>query len=168
MGESCSRMRVLVLDTGPLGLLVHSNKLRREPRLRWLFSLRSQGVTVEVPAAAYYELRRKLADLRNRADNPARKQRFAESIVRLDRLVERVSFEPMTPGILAVASELWAKTVHTNATTAKDKRDINFDLLICASANMKDAVVATENVADIAQHSRAVRWSQLTIHSWNP
>lgn len=54
-------MRVVLLDTGPLGLVTHPNAATKNAQAaRWLRDLLTAGIAVRVPEICDYELRREL------------------------------------------------------------------------------------------------------------
>ena len=57
--------RLILLDSGPLGLIVRAP---REPQvvrcIRWLNAISANGATVVIPEIAHYEVRRELFRIR--------------------------------------------------------------------------------------------------------
>src|SRR5262245_9434294 len=101
-------MRLIILDTGTLGLLTH-------PRARpdglacrqWAQALLAAGIRVIVPGIADYELRRELI----RAGKTS-------GLHRLDAARAGFEFDPMTQAALDKAAVLWAAVRNTGLTTA--------------------------------------------------
>jgi len=78
--------RIIVLDSGPLGLLTSPRAKEENKRCTaWLANLRSIGDEVIIPEIIDYELRRELTLVGASA-----------SLLRLDRLIDQVSYLPLT------------------------------------------------------------------------
>jgi predicted nucleic acid-binding protein len=91
-------MRLVVLDTGTLGLLTHPRARPDAVACRhWAQALLAAGIRVIVPGIADYELRRELI----RAGKAA-------GLRRLDAVRAGFEFDPMTQAALDEAASLWA------------------------------------------------------------
>jgi len=90
--------RVILLDTGPLGLITNP-KLSPESVAcaQWLQTHITAGSRVIVPEIADYEVRRELL----RANK-------TKGIVRLDDLAKFLEYLPMTTPAMRQAAQLWA------------------------------------------------------------
>jgi predicted nucleic acid-binding protein len=111
--------RIILLDTGPLGLITHPQK---NPEIKaWLQKLVLKEVLVRVPEIADYELRRE--PLR------ARKTR---GIQRLDALKASIGYLPITTVMLR-AAELWAQARQQGQPTA-DNRALDGNIILVAQA----------------------------------
>jgi predicted nucleic acid-binding protein len=132
-------MRLVVLDTGTLGLLTH-------PRVRpdtlacrqWAQALLAAGVRVIVPGIADYELRRELI-----------RAAKTSGLHRLDVVRAGFEFDPMTQTALDRAAELWAAVRNAGLTTAPAAA-LDGDAILAAQAILAaDAgdvlVIATNN-----------------------
>jgi len=101
-------MRLVVLDTGTLGLLTHP---RAKPDAlacrRWAQTLLAAGIRVIVPGIADYELRRELI----RAGRTS-------GLNRLDAARAGFEFAALTQAALDEAATLWAAVRNAGVTTA--------------------------------------------------
>lgn len=157
-------MRTLLLDTGPLGEIVHSTTATRDKILSWLLPLQRAGVRIAVPATADYENRRKLTHLAQSTD-PIRARNAEESIRRLDQFITVVSYLPVGRLTVGRASVHWSQSKLRNLVTAPD-HDINFDLLICAAANEENggaSIIATSNPRHLPRFAKAKVWEQISL-----
>jgi hypothetical protein len=94
-------MRVIVLDSGPLGLLMHTKHTKEAGACRaWLGRHLTAGVRVVVPAIVDYELRRELI----RGKIPA-----AVSALDAFNAAEAGRLLLLTSADLRLAAELWAQ-----------------------------------------------------------
>jgi predicted nucleic acid-binding protein len=132
-------MRLVVTDTGTLGLLTHP---RAHPDAlacqRWARALLSAGVRLIVPGIADYELRRELI----RAGKNL-------ALRRLDEIRTGLEFYPITQASLDKAAELWAAVRNVGLSTAHPKA-LDGDAILAAQtilmANSSDLVtIATKN-----------------------
>src|SRR5207244_10797914 len=79
----CLMTRVVVLDTGPLGMIAHPKK---NPAVgAWIRNLVQDGNKVVVPEIADYEVRRELL-----------RAKMSKSVKRLDRLKTTLYYLPLT------------------------------------------------------------------------
>ena len=105
-------MRLVFLDTGPLGLLTNT---RANPKAaqcgQWARGLLSAGVRVFVPEIADYEQRRKLLHTKATA-----------GVRRLDRLKTDFEYAPITTDVMMRAAELWAAVRSVGRPTAPPAR----------------------------------------------
>src|SRR5262245_58095176 len=101
-------MRLVILDTGALGLLTHP---RAKPDARdcrqWAQALLASNIRVIVPGIADYELRRELI----RAGKTS-------GLQRLDAVRAGFEFDPITQAALDKAAELWAAVRNAGLATA--------------------------------------------------
>lgn len=132
-------MRLVVLDTGTLGLLTHP---RAQPKARacwqWAQSLLAAGARMIVPGIADYELRRELI----RAGK-------ALGLQRLDAVRAAFEFDPITQVALDEAARLWAVVRNAGLTTAHpaalDGDAILAAQTILATSAADTATIATDN-----------------------
>ena len=136
-------IRTIVLDSGPLGLIVHQrlSPLVAECRA-WMERHLDAGVEVVVPAIVAYELRRELLRLRH-----------VRSISILDAFTsaEPNRYLELTDSDLRHAAQLWAD-LRTHGRSTADPRAIDVDVILAAQALSlslppSDFVVATSNVS---------------------
>ena len=142
---------ILLLDTGPLGLLAHDRQSIREPIQTWLLQQFSGGATIYLSEVADYELRRELTRLVQAGQLPAS---------RLDRLnqLDRVfTYLPVSTAAWKRAATLWAIARSQGKQTA-DPSALDADVLIAAQALEVQATVVTCNPTHLK--------SLVSIHSW--
>lgn len=145
--------RVVVLDTGPLGLV--SNPKPSPQNLAcaaWLQRLLELGVRVILPEIADYEVRREL--LR------ANKQ---PGLMLLDTLAETLDYLPLTTAAMRQAARLWASARQSGQPTASDNT-IDGDVILAAQAlslDVSDLVIATTNVGHLSRFVPAQLWTEI-------
>src|SRR5215831_16576630 len=133
--------RVVVLDSGPLGLLSYSRSLREASDCNeWLQRHLSNGSTVIVPEIADYELRRELL-----------RTGLTRGILRLETLltVQGIDYLPITTPAMRLAAEFWARARRGGRPTA-DPKALDADVILAAQASLigmaDEVIVATTNV----------------------
>jgi predicted nucleic acid-binding protein len=158
---------IIVLDTGPLGLLAHPKASATATWcVDWLAQVLMAGARVVVPAVADYELRRKLLHIRSQ-----------ESILILDRLIETLDYLAIDRQSVRIAAELWARARFEGRPTAPDLA-LDADCLLAAlaesSAERLDwpgtsgrpetrTVVATTNPKHLRRYVPAEEWSSIKV-----
>lgn len=148
---------MVLLDTGPLGLVTHPRASPVNMRARsWFAGLLAAGTDVRVPEVADYELCRELL-------RAGRKR----GVERLDRLALQIGYLPLDTATVRHAAELWAFARNTGRPTASDAA-LDGDVLLAAQARMlvgsggaDDVVVATANVGHLARFVAAEEWSRV-------
>ncbi len=101
-------MRLVFLDSGPLGLLTNPRGRPKSDQCRqWVKDLAAAGVRVFVPEIADYEVRRKLIHIQAIA-----------GIRRLDRDKATLDYAPITTDVMPRAAELWAAARSAGLPTA--------------------------------------------------
>lgn len=148
---------ILILDSGPLGLLTHP--LRSADVIdvtNWLSRCLLGGARVVVPAIVYYELKRELL----RA-----KKTF--SIERLDAFVNATPgrYIELSDDALRLAAELWAQARQAGLPTAEPKA-LDIDVLVAAQVlssgfAISDVVIVTTNPKHLSQFIAAKHWSEI-------
>ncbi len=142
---------IVLLDTGPLGILVH-------PRISeecqdWLEDILLKEYQVVLPEISDYELRRELLRLNNLA-----------RIKRLDRLKQRLEYLPLTTDVMLQAAELWATARQMGKPTA-DSKALDGDVILAAQAmsieTANQIVIATTNVRHLSLFVNARAWSDI-------
>ncbi|WP_394793246.1 type II toxin-antitoxin system VapC family toxin [Armatimonas sp.] len=153
--------RILVLDTGPLGLLTNPRKPENTLEiLRWAAAHLRAGNRLLVPAIADFEVRRELLRL-NRPTSIA----ALDAFIRLpqDRYI------PFTDNALQLSAILWARARNAGTPTA-DPKELDCDVLIAAQAQEykslhelsdEQIIIATVNVGHLAQFIAADLWSDI-------
>ena len=149
-------MRIVLLDSGPLGLLSNANgKPRADQCRQWTQRLLSAGVRVLVPEIADYELRRKLLHIRAEA-----------GIGRLDQLKTNLEYSPITTEVMLRAAELWADLRRSGQPTAAPG-SLDADCILAAQALLSAGpgdllTVATDNVGHLGRLVDARNWEAVT------
>ena len=105
--EAVPLMRLVFLDSGPLGRWPTPGEAPGRPVPRWVAGLSSAGVRVFVPEIADYEVRRKLLHARGDGGRPA--SRPAQG---------RLDYAPITTDVMLRAAELWADLRRSGLPTA--------------------------------------------------
>jgi predicted nucleic acid-binding protein len=149
-------MRLIFLDTGPLGLISNPRAMPQTLRCRqWARELLTAGVRIFVPEIADYEVRRGLLRVRVTAGLP-----------RLDLVKAGLEFSPITSDIMLRAAELWAYAYQIGRPTAS-KDALDGDCILAAHALLAagpgDVVtVATGNVGHLGRFVDAQLWETIT------
>lgn len=150
-------MRLLVLDSTPLGLLVQRVGVQPADDCRqWLTGHLKAGARVIVPEIVDYELRRELL----RLSKPA-------SLRTLDAFVstEPDRWLPLSSRAIQRAAELWADARRRGTPTA-DPHALDIDVSLAAQALSAGwpaggFVVATSNVSHLFQFVPAAEWRSI-------
>lgn len=147
---------VIVLDTGPLGLVTNPRAEGENLRCSlWMTDLLSRGVQFVLPEIADYELRRELIR--------ANKQRGLE---RLDGLKSTIEYAPITTRAMLSAAEFWAAARARGQATADDL-SLDADVILAAQATVlerqpeDDVIIATTNVGHLSRFARAEHWTAI-------
>ena len=146
--------RVIVLDTGPLGLVTN-------PRLsaesvacaQWLQTQITVGSRVLIPEIADYEVRRELL----RASK-------SKGVARLDDLAKVLEYLPITTTVMRQSAQLWAQARQQGQPTAGDKT-IDGDMILVAqtmSLAIPDVVIATTNVGHLSRFVESELWQTIS------
>ncbi len=142
---------VIVLDSGPLGLLVYPRGLPEvdgcDHRLE---SLIATGHRVVLPEIRDDEVRRELLRLD-----------LGRGLDRLDTLKTLLEYVPLSTDAMVEAAELWADARRHGRPTA-DPKALDIDVILAAQARLltapqDQAVVATANVGHLARFVEARR-----------
>ncbi len=147
--------RFIVLDSTPVGLLVHARPELRTRVEAWMGDLISSSVVV-LPEIVLYEVRRELVRLG-----------AGRSIRLLDGLPGQMLYARLTTSILVHASELWAEGRRTGRPSA-GPRELDIDVILAATAldlaatSDDEVIVATSNVGHLALCVDAREWQSIT------
>lgn len=147
--------RIIVLDTGPVGLLVRSRRVPLADQCaRWLRELLDHGERVVLPAIADYEVRRELARLNAQG-----------ALRRLDALASSMEYVDLTTVMLRRAAQLWGDLRREGRPTA-DPHALDGDVILAAQAlalasPMTPVLVATTNVGHLRRMIDAEEWQML-------
>jgi predicted nucleic acid-binding protein len=143
----------VVLDTGPLGLITQRRGVPvADACKQWLDGLLARDVRIVLPEIADYELRRELV----RAGKSA-------SVIRLDRYVQALHYEPITTNAMRKAAELWAFARQQGLPTAADAA-LDGDVILSAQSLLLpwgQIVVATTNIGHLRRFITAERWTDI-------
>lgn len=118
----------------------------------WLEDRLNDGYRVIIPAIVDYEVRRELV----RASKTA-------GLRRLDEFCNSLEFLSLTDAALRHAAELWAQARSSGRQAAAD-HVLDADMILAAQAlslNDPTAVIATSNVAHLAQFTPAALWKDV-------
>lgn len=138
--------RLILLDSGPLGLIVRAPNLPPVVRcLAWLRSISAAGATVVIPEIAHYEVRREI--FRIRAVGSLRRLEYC-----LDPSSGLVHLTLTTDAIIK-AAEFWAFLRQTGLPTASPDA-LDADAILAGQAALAgqpgDTVtIATTNLAHL-------------------
>ena len=142
--------RTILLDSGPLGLITNPRASKEAAACgQWLVNAVGGGATVMVPAIADYEVRRELIRARRSA-----------GIGRLDALIERVDFLPITTSAMRRAAAFWAEARQRGRPTAADAA-LDGDVILAAQAatlDLAEVIVATTNPKHLSRFVAAELW----------
>jgi predicted nucleic acid-binding protein len=145
--------QVIVLDTGPLGLVTNPKRSAASIACtQWLQKRVASGNRVIIPEIADYEVRRELL----RANK-------TKGISRLDELAQLLEYLPITTDAMRQAAKLWAQARQQGQPTAGDKT-IDGDMILVAQAMSLEAlntVIATTNVEHLSRFVAAELWQNI-------
>jgi predicted nucleic acid-binding protein len=139
----------LMLDTGPLAMLVHPRPDRAFAG--WFAAALAAEQRIVIPEIADYELRRKLLH-----------QDFKQSVARLDSLEVFLGYLPIDTATLRRAAELWAAARHRGHPTAPPAA-LDGDVILAAQAETVGAIVVTEDLQDLSQFVPIRRWTEISF-----
>jgi predicted nucleic acid-binding protein len=144
---------VVILDSGPLGLLCHSRRSAVAVSCeQWLATLLTAGRRVIVPEITDYEVRRELLRMGR-----------TKGITRLDGLAQSTEYLPITTAAMRRAADLWAIARQQGQPTASDNT-IDADMILAAQAltlGVPDVVIATTNVGHLSRFVPAELWQNI-------
>jgi predicted nucleic acid-binding protein len=149
--------RLILLDTGPLGLVTNPRDSDKARRCKvWFRSMMSGTSDVLVPEIADFEVRRELV-----------RSGKTEGIRRLDALTDQIGYLPVTTDVWRRAAALWAQARNEGYQTAKDAA-LDGDVLLAAQAQLAaesghDVIVATDNVRHLGRFIVAELWEKIAL-----
>lgn len=142
----------VLLDSAPLGLLVHGRSDEGHQARQWIYHLLDKGHQLYIPEIVDYELRRELV----RIQSP--------SLAYLNALPQIPGFTylSVTKRVFHRAAQLWANSRNQGHVTA-DKHALDIDVLLAATALLLPArgyekVIATTNVKHLHALAPALHW----------
>ncbi len=144
--------RVVLLDTGPLGMVSHPRPNRDV--VEWFRNLLLSGDEILVPEIADYEVRRELL----RANK-------IKGITRLDELKRTMGYVPITTEAMLKAADFWA-VARTGGQPTANEDALDGDVILAGQAATLDVgpdevVIATTNVKHLSRFARAETWSDI-------
>ena len=149
-------MKVIFLDTGPLGMVTHprGNEQTRECA-KWMSRLLRNGATFVLPEIADYELRRALLLGEKKM-----------GLTRLDSLKSAISYCQITTQAILKAAEFWALARKRGKPTAPDEA-LDGDVILAAQAagykaDGREVIIATTNVRHLEDFSNARLWQSIS------
>ncbi|MBI4673928.1 MAG: PIN domain-containing protein [Chloroflexi bacterium] len=140
-------IKKFILDAGPLGRIAHPQANAEVTRK--LKALLEQDATIIISEISDYEIRRSLL-----------LEGLTQSVEKLDRLQQVLSFLPLTSDAMRQAAEFWARIRRRHKRTADDKA-LDGDVILAAQAFLIDATVITENAKHLDQFVPVVQWQEL-------
>jgi hypothetical protein len=149
--------RIVVLDTGVLGLLTHPQGSPDSARcVEWFTTLIAGGVIFVLPEIADYELRREIL-----------RTSQTKAIRRLDALKELTRYESITTAAMLEAARLWAWVRKQGQPTA-DSKALDGDVILAGQVAQlipfaDDIVIATTNVRHLSLFGSARLWQEITL-----
>ena len=148
--------RIIILDTGPLGLLTRSHHVPIASQcVQWLRELLVAGERVIVLEIADYEVRRELVRLN-----------AASALRRLDILVTQMEYAALTTATMRSAAQLWGQLRRQGQPTA-DPHALDGDVILAAQSLSlvtagESVLVATTNVGHLSRLVPADLWTNIT------
>jgi toxin FitB len=149
--------RVIALDSGPLGLLVHVKRTKEADACRaWLAGHLGEGVRVVVPEIVDYELRREL--IRGNLGAPV-------GVLDAFNAADPGRLLLLNSADLRLAAELWAR-LRNQGQPVTDRHALDVDVILSAQAlnggwPTADFVVATTNVDHLSRLVPAALWRNI-------
>lgn len=143
---------IVLLDTGPLGMITHP---RKNPEIKvWLQRIIAVGTVVLIPEIADYEVRRELLRVGSTI-----------GIKRLDALKAEIGYVALTTEMMLKAAEFWAQ-VRRQGQPMADDRALDGDVILAAQAGIltdqgNHVVVATTNVGHLGRLVHALEWQAI-------
>lgn len=148
--------RLILLDSGPLGMVTNPKAIGIPLECQvWLKSLLRHGERVAIPEISDYEVRRELL-----------RAGLLKSLHRLDSLKQTLDYIPIQTDTMLLAAELWAEARRRGQPTA-DAKALDGDVILSAQARLlgseeTEVIVATTNVAHLAQFVTASDWQSIS------
>jgi predicted nucleic acid-binding protein len=148
-------MRIIILDSGPLGMAVHPNaKGTAQQCQTWLDGLLERGERIAIPEIADYEVRRELL-----------RAGLTRSLRRLDALILTLEYLSIDNAVMRLAAELWSEARRTGQPTA-DAKALDGDVILAAQAILTktseiETIVATTNVSHLDRFTTSAHWETI-------
>ena len=145
--------KIVVLGSGLLGLLARRKEVLPAQGCRqWQKALLASGVRVVLPEITEFEVRRELLRINS-----------LESILRLDRLSEKIEYLPIATAAMRLAAVLWAQGRKSGQPMA-DPKELDGDVILAAQTILfgeAGTVTATTNVGHLTRYAAALHWKDV-------
>lgn len=143
--------RVILLDSGPLGMVCHPKA--NQSIITWFSERLKAKSDIRIPEISDYEVRRKLI-----------RANLTTSIARLDKLQSNLQ-QPLNTETMHLAAALWADMRKQGQPTADDKA-LDGDVILAAQTILLartglKVIVATANVAHLSLMVSAEKWEKI-------
>lgn len=143
---------ILLLDSGPLGLLTDNPRKPTVARALSRFHAASIRSDIVIPEIADYEVRRELLRVNSKL-----------GLASLDALKRNFAFAPITTAVMQRAAAFWAEARRGGRPTS-DRHALDGDVILAAQATLlggpgDSVMVATTNVGHLARFVKAVDWT---------
>lgn len=149
---------IILLDSGPLGLLVHPNVASTSVTAcrTWAEAHIEAGHSFAVPGVIEYELKRELIRIQSQ-----------QSLSALAEFARDFDYLPVTRGVLNLAAEFWAHARQANHPAAENTR-IDIDMIlaghaaqVAAASPDQTVIIATTNTRHFAGLADARDWRDI-------
>lgn len=147
--------QIVLLDTGPLGLINHPKASTESDRCnQWMRTQLRNGVRVLVPGISDYELRREMLQTGS-----------TKGLIKLEALRNAIGFMPITTAVMDQAAAFWAQARKMGKPTAADAA-LDGDMILSAHASVinaqgHEAIVATTNAKHLEIFCDARLWTSI-------
>lgn len=148
--------RIILLDSGPLGLLSHPRKTADNLECRqWVREIQAAGAIVCIAEIADYEVRRELL-----------RARKMHGIERLNELKSEFGYVEITTATMLQAATYWAQLRQHGKPTA-DNTALDGDVILAAQSALliatgNDVTIATTNPGHLSRLVPADLWQNIT------
>ncbi|GEM_PF-136083 len=163
----------ILLDSGPLGKLVHPEEDQSREIADWFAFLQERGAEFVVPEIIEFELRRainliEINRFQKRVDKIKEEDR-KKSLERLDEFCQAGNIHrlPLTPEVLRRAAQFWAMERRIGRQSKPDPA-LEIDLILAAQAESLDGIVATDDLRHLSRFGRAHLWHNIMPRSQRP
>ena len=149
---------IILLDSGPVGLLAHSRSTESPAREcnEWARRLLQVGHRLIVPEIIDYEVRRELIRLGNQ-----------RALLRLNQLPITLGFHEVSPEVLRRAAYFWAEARRSGKPTAHP-HSLDIDMILAGHAAtagvqhpLEQVLIATTNVQHLRHFADALEWASI-------
>jgi predicted nucleic acid-binding protein len=148
-------MKHILLDSSPLGTLSNPAQTPEVIAITaWAANCDEAGHKLYIPEVIDYEIRRELL----------RAGKWT-GIAKLDALKSALNYLPITTDAMLLATDLWAQSRRRGQPTG-DPKKLDIDVILAAQMLLlavpaSDLILATANVAHLAQFVPAALWTDI-------